>query len=82
MSQHKLIDEFTNLPVCRQRKYQLRKMKARKCVLCGGKLQTKTMCAKCAPKHRKFQREYARARYKWKPKRVGKVGRPLKDTVK
>jgi hypothetical protein len=31
-----IIDEFTYLPISRQRRYQLRKKRAKKCVLCGA----------------------------------------------
>jgi hypothetical protein len=30
-----IIDEFSNLPVSRQRKYQLRKQRDKRCTLCG-----------------------------------------------
>lgn len=37
-------DEFTGLTVSRQRKWQLRKKKECRCVLCGDKLFTKNDC--------------------------------------
>ena len=37
----KIIDKFTNLPISRQYKYQLRKYKQRKCIICGRKLDFK-----------------------------------------
>lgn len=30
-------DKFTNLPISRQRKYQLRMLKRRRCTVCGDK---------------------------------------------
>lgn len=35
MPRPKLQDEFTNLPVPRQRKWQLRQLKNNKCITCG-----------------------------------------------
>ena len=34
-SNARIIDEFSDLPVSRQRKYQLRQQKAGKCIRCG-----------------------------------------------
>ena len=31
----KIVDEFTDLPVSRQRKWALRKHKEKKCIICG-----------------------------------------------
>ena len=38
----KIIDKFTNVPFSRQYKYQLRKHKQKKCIICGGKLSLKS----------------------------------------
>lgn len=35
MTGHKIQDKFTKLPISRQRKYQLRMAKARRCIICG-----------------------------------------------
>jgi hypothetical protein len=41
----KIIDKFTNLPVSRQRKYQLRKAAAGRCVICGDEaLKPRSLC--------------------------------------
>ncbi|MCX8090962.1 MAG: hypothetical protein N3I86_08525 [Verrucomicrobiae bacterium] len=54
----KIIDRFTNLPVSRQRKYQLR-MKARKrCIICGEPVVRASYCLYHMVKYR----ELARAR--------------------
>jgi hypothetical protein len=54
----KIIDRYTNLPVSRQRKYQLR-MKARKrCIICGEPAVRTTYCLYHMIKYR----ELARAR--------------------
>lgn len=31
-----IADEFSNLPISRQRKYQLRKQRDKRCTICGG----------------------------------------------
>jgi hypothetical protein len=39
-----IFDEFTNLHVSRQRKYQLRKQQEGKCIICGEDVVTKYHC--------------------------------------
>jgi predicted nucleic acid-binding Zn ribbon protein len=51
-------DEFANLPVSRQRKYQLRKAKERRCVICGDPAVTATLCVR----HMVYAREQTRRR--------------------
>lgn len=50
-------DEFTDLPVSKQRKWQLRKRRSGQCVVCGKKSVTKTHCEVHAQKDR--ERVYA-----------------------
>jgi hypothetical protein len=43
----KITDEFSDLPISRQRKYQLRQAKLGRCVLCGNKsMPDSAMCRK------------------------------------
>jgi hypothetical protein len=37
-------DKYTYLPVSRQRKYQLRKRDAGKCIICGAEATTSKFC--------------------------------------
>lgn len=58
-------DEFTDLPISRQRKYQLRKAKKGLCGCCGAQKTLAALCDKCFDKTRKALgsvRRYARAR--------------------
>ena len=55
-----IADEFTDLNVSRQRKYQLRKAKAGRCAECGRELATALYCKACAAKMRIKNREWAR----------------------
>lgn len=68
-----ILDEFTNLDVSRQRKYQLRKRKQGKCVICGepangyrrhARKETKQpfYCEKHRQAANIRQREYERSR--------------------
>ena len=52
----RILDEFTNLPISRQRKYQLRKRKARRCVICGQPAVTSHRCLR----HSLYAREWYR----------------------
>ena len=62
-------DEFTHLPLSRQRKYQLRMMQQGRCIICGEPAATAAHCLIHAIKAReriragsKFQRRYFGAR--------------------
>ncbi len=51
----KIIDEFTNLPISKQYKWQLRKLRDGKCRTCGKTpLLTTTHCADCAANFNKL----------------------------
>lgn len=54
----KIEDEFSDLPVSRQRKYQLRRMKEGRCRVCGAETEKGTLCEK----HRQWHREYQNQR--------------------
>ena len=44
-------DEFSDMPISRQRKYQLRRIKARLCVQCGNRSYHGTrFCRRCLRK--------------------------------
>jgi len=51
-------DEFTSLPLSRQRKYQLRKAKEKRCIICGEPPVTATLCER----HMIYAREQSRKR--------------------
>ena len=53
----KIIDEFSDLPVARQRKTQLRYKRDGKCVVCGQPVVTKTYCLKHALGARERERK-------------------------
>ena len=66
-------DEFTHLPVSRQRKSQLRAAKRGQCIRCGGRpLETSNHCRECAEKIRLRTRQ-RQGNKPWKP---GGPGRP------
>ncbi len=46
-----IIDQFTDLQISRQRRYQLRKQASGLCVICGKrKAVSKSLCARCLKK--------------------------------
>lgn len=55
----KIIDEFTNLNISRQRKYQLRKAKIKCCAICGKPIEH---FAWFCDEHYWYSREYHRKR--------------------
>jgi hypothetical protein len=52
-------DEFTDLPISRQRKYQLRMKREKRCQLCGAPVAKGSYCLK----HWIEQREFARRKF-------------------
>ena len=56
-SASRIVDEFSALPVSKQRKWQLRKLTAGKCLRCGAPLATATHCLKHAIKRREHERK-------------------------
>ena len=56
-SASRVVDEFSALPVSRQRKWQLRKLRAGKCVRCGAPLATSKFCLRHAVKSREKARK-------------------------
>lgn len=53
----KIKDKFTNLPVSRQRKYQLRKKQSGMCIICGKPRATAMHCLEHAIAHRERERK-------------------------
>jgi hypothetical protein len=51
-----IIDEFTSLPISRQRKYQLRRQRDRRCTECGEPAEEGSRCLKHLVKARERQR--------------------------
>ncbi len=52
-----IVDEFTDLPVSRQRKYQLRMQRDKRCTECGEPAARGSRCLKHLVKARERQRE-------------------------
>jgi len=50
-------DEFTNMPISRQRKYQLRKQREGRCTECGEPAAQGSRCLKHLVKERERQRK-------------------------
>jgi len=67
-------DEFSDLPISRQRKYQLRKLKNGKCQICGKQL-SRFSATRC-DKHHEYSRVHTRLKMGYKPWVEGGVGRP------
>jgi len=57
-------DEFTNLPLSKQRKYQLRRAKEKRCIICGSPAVSTEFCAKHMVAHMVRARERMRRRKK------------------
>ena len=55
----KIIDEFTELPISRQQKWQLRRAKEGRCVICGQPKVTAWHCLKHAIANREWARKYS-----------------------
>jgi hypothetical protein len=55
----KIIDEFMDLPISRQRKWQLRRAKEGRCVICGEPIVTAWHCLKHAVAYREWARRYS-----------------------
>jgi hypothetical protein len=52
-----IVDEFTHLPISRQRKYQLRMQRDRRCTECGEPVKQGSRCLKHLVKARERQRK-------------------------
>ncbi len=53
----RIVDEFTDLPISRQRKYQLRMARDRRCTECGAQAIQGSRCLKHLVKARERQRK-------------------------
>jgi len=53
----RIVDEFTELPISRQRKYQLRMQRDSRCTECGEKAVQGSRCLKHLVKARERQRK-------------------------
>jgi hypothetical protein len=54
---HPIIDEFSHLPISRQRKYQLRKKRDKRCTECGEPAAEGSRCLKHLIRAREHQRK-------------------------
>jgi len=52
-----IIDEFTHLPISRQRKYQMRRQRDKRCTECGDSATHGSRCLKHLIKARERQRK-------------------------
>jgi hypothetical protein len=59
MARRRIDDEFKNLPISRQRKYQLRRQRDKRCTQCGAPVAEGSRCLK----HLILSRERKRARH-------------------
>ena len=79
-------DEFTAAQVPRQRRYQLRRRRDRRCIECGAPAETASRCLKHLVKAREFQRKLRGFKrryrkglsYQLEARRRGRVSAPLK----
>jgi hypothetical protein len=70
----KINDEFSDLPISKQRKWQLRKFRDGKCQICGdGVIRFGSWLCKA---HLLSHRKYERATKGWKPRTKNGKGRP------
>ena len=53
---NRIVDEFTDLPISRQRKYQLRMQREKRCTECGEPVSEGSRCVKHLVKARERQR--------------------------
>jgi hypothetical protein len=58
----KIVDRFTDLPVSRQRKYQLRMKARRRCIICGEPAVRRVYCLYHMVKYRELARARVKAR--------------------
>jgi hypothetical protein len=54
---NRIVDEFTHLPISRQRKYQLRMQRDKRCTECGQPAAQGSRCVKHLVKARERQRK-------------------------
>ena len=52
-----IVDEFTHLPISRQRKYQMRRQRDKRCTECGDPASQGSRCLKHLVKARERQRK-------------------------
>ena len=57
MKTNYIIDEFTHLPISRQRKYQMRRQRDKRCTECGEPAAKGSRCLKHLVKARERQRK-------------------------
>jgi hypothetical protein len=70
---NKIIDEFTNLPISRQRKYQLRMERDKRCTISGAPGAVGARCVK----HLVQGRELRRRLHEWKRRYRGSLSYKL-----
>jgi len=78
----KIIDEFTDLPVSRQRKKQLRYQRDNRCMICGQPREAEATNKVLCVRHTTAFNQQQRARAGFQPWQPGKAGRPRHDQQK
>ena len=68
-----IVDQYTELPISRQRRYQLRKQKQGRCAFCGAPAANSSRC----PKHLILARERTRKKQGCKARRFGALSYAL-----
>ena len=58
-------DELTAMPISRQRKYQLRMQKQKRCTMCGEEAVTRSYCLKHAVEYREKSRKKLKLRRRY-----------------
>ena len=72
-------DEFTDLPVSRQRRYQLRMQRDRRCVICGEPEVGPFFCLKHLIQTRERARRKLGTKRRWKGARSYRLEREMKS---
>jgi hypothetical protein len=72
-------DEFTHLKISRQRKYQLRMARDRRCTECGAPAQEGSRCLKHLVRARERKRKKLGTKRRWKNSLGYRLARKLKS---
>ena len=70
----KIKDEFSDLPISPQRRYQLRMRRKKRCILCGAPAKLGTMCLKHMIKTRETARKKLGLKRRYKNSMSYKLG--------
>jgi hypothetical protein len=62
----KIKDEFSDLPISKQRKYQLRRKRDKRCTLCGAPAEQGSLCLKHQTELRERMRKISHSKRRYK----------------